>query len=76
MQLVDSETSHELQTQILPCGETYFLITEAVLEMLGRFNEDLSSLQRAIRWEDADALEKLFQRTRKIRKGILDAGQA
>ncbi len=49
---------------------------EAVLEMLGRFNEDLSSLQRAIRWEDADALEKLFQRTRKIRKGILDAGQA
>lgn len=48
---------------------------EAVLEMLGRFSEDLSSLQRAIRWEDGDALFDLFSRTRDIRRSIIDAGQ-
>jgi cyclohexadieny/prephenate dehydrogenase len=48
---------------------------EAVLEVLGRFNEDLSALQRAIRWGDGDALFKLFSRTRDIRRGIVDAGQ-
>ena len=48
---------------------------EAVLEMLGRFNEDLSVLQRAIRWGDGDALFNLFARTRAIRRGIIDAGQ-
>jgi cyclohexadieny/prephenate dehydrogenase len=48
---------------------------EAVLEMLGRFNEDLSALQRAIRWEDGDALYNLFSRTREIRREIIDAGQ-
>lgn len=48
---------------------------DAVLEMLGRFNEDLSALQRAIRWADGDALEALFARTRTIRQGIIDAGQ-
>jgi len=48
---------------------------EAVLEMLGRFNEDLSALQRAIRWEDGDALFNLFSRTREIRREIIDAGQ-
>jgi cyclohexadieny/prephenate dehydrogenase len=48
---------------------------EAVLEMLGRFNEDLSALQRAIRWGDGDALFKLFTRTRAIRREIIDAGQ-
>lgn len=48
---------------------------DAVLEMLGRFSEDLSSLQRAIRWEDGDALHQLFTRTRAIRQGIIDAGQ-
>lgn len=47
----------------------------AVLEMLGRFSEDLSALQRAIRWEDGDALQDLFTRTREIRKEIIDAGQ-
>ena len=49
---------------------------EAVLEMLGRFNEDLSALQRAIRWGEADTLEALFRRTRDIRRGVIDAGQA
>ncbi|MBO6506396.1 MAG: prephenate/arogenate dehydrogenase family protein [Kordiimonadaceae bacterium] len=48
---------------------------EAVLEMLGRFNEDLTALQRAIRWGDGDALFDLFTRTRDIRRRIIDAGQ-
>ena len=49
---------------------------EAVLEMLGRFTEDLTALQRAIRWGDGQALEDLFRRTREIRRGVVDAGQA
>jgi cyclohexadieny/prephenate dehydrogenase len=48
---------------------------EAVLEMLGRFNEDLSALARAIRWGDGDALFSLFARTREIRRSIVKAGQ-
>jgi cyclohexadieny/prephenate dehydrogenase len=48
---------------------------DAVLEMLGRFSEDLSTLQRAIRWGDGDALFNLFTRTRAIRRGIIDVGQ-
>ena len=48
---------------------------EAVLEMLGRFTEDLTSLQRAIRRGDGDTLFDLFTRTRAIRRGILDLGQ-
>ncbi|MCH8684972.1 prephenate/arogenate dehydrogenase family protein [Pedomonas mirosovicensis] len=48
---------------------------EAVLEILQRFNEDLTALQRAIRWGDGDALFNLFSRTRHIRRTIIDAGQ-
>jgi len=48
---------------------------DAVLEVLGRFSEDLSARQRQIRWGDGDALFKLFTRTRAIRRGIVDAGQ-
>jgi cyclohexadieny/prephenate dehydrogenase len=48
---------------------------DAVLEMLGRFSEDLSALQRAIRWGDGDALFSLFSRSRDIRRGIISAGQ-
>lgn len=48
---------------------------DAVLEMLGRFSEDLTALQRAIRWGDGDALFDLFTHTRDIRKRIIDAGQ-
>ena len=48
---------------------------DAVLEMLGRFNEDLTYLQRAIRWKEADKLEDLFSRTRDIRAKIKDIGQ-
>ncbi len=48
---------------------------EAVLEMLGRFTEDLAVLQRAIRWGDDKALEKLFTRTRAIRRDLIEAKQ-
>ncbi len=48
---------------------------DAILEMLGRFTEDLSALQRAIRFGDGNALFDLFTRTRAIRRGIIDAGQ-
>ena len=49
--------------------------SEAVLEMLGRFNEDLTYLQRAIRWKEGDKLEDLFERTRDIRNRIRAIGQ-
>ena len=48
---------------------------EAVLETLGRFSEDLSSLQRAIRRGDGDQLFELFSRTREIRRSIIEIGQ-
>ncbi len=48
---------------------------EAILEMLSRFSEDLSALQRAIRWSDGDALFKLFARTKDIRHQLVAAGQ-
>ena len=48
---------------------------DAVLEMLGRFNEDLSYLQRAIRWKEGDKLQELFTKTRDIRSKIKDYGQ-
>lgn len=49
---------------------------EAVLEMLQRFTEDLSHLQRAIRWGEGHKLEELFTRTRSIRRSIIEAKQA
>ena len=48
---------------------------EAVLEMLGRFQEDLVMLQRAIRFGDGDALHKTFTEAREIRRGVIQAGQ-
>ena len=48
---------------------------DAVLEMLGRFTEDLQALSRAIRWGEGERLEEHFTRTREIRRGIIDAGQ-
>ena len=48
---------------------------DAVLEMLQRFSEDLSALQRAIRWNDGEALFNLFTRTRAIRRSIIEQGQ-
>lgn len=49
---------------------------DATLETLQRFSEDLTALQRAIRKGEGDTLEELFARTRKIRRGIIDAKQA
>lgn len=48
---------------------------EAILEMLARFSEDLSAMQRAIRWGDGQMLFDLFDRTRSIRRSIIEAGQ-
>ena len=48
---------------------------DAVLEMLGTFNEDLSKLTRAIRRSDGEALFDHFTRTRAIRRGIVETGQ-
>ena len=48
---------------------------EAVLEMLGRFTEDLTAMQRAIRSGDGDALFDMFSRTRAIRRSIIEQGQ-
>lgn len=49
---------------------------DAVLEVLGRFDEDLTELKRAIRRGDGDKLFEHFTRTRAIRRGIIDADQA
>ena len=47
----------------------------AVLEMLGRFTEDLTAMQRAIRSADGEALFDLFTRTRAIRRAVIEQGQ-
>lgn len=49
---------------------------EAVLEILQRFTEDLTALQRAIRRGEGDTLYKSFARTRDIRREVIEAGQA
>jgi cyclohexadieny/prephenate dehydrogenase len=48
---------------------------DAVLEMLGRFSEDLTMLQRAIRFGDGDTLFRLFSEARNLRRGVVQAGQ-
>lgn len=48
---------------------------EAVLDVLGRFSEELFVLQRAIRMGDGDQLYNYFQKTRNIRRSIIEAGQ-
>ena len=48
---------------------------DAVLEMLGRFSEELAVLQRAVRWGDGETLFNLFTRAREVRRGIIAAGQ-
>lgn len=48
---------------------------DAVLDILGRFTEELFVLQRAIRMGDGDELHAYFTRTRAIRRGIIEAGQ-
>ena len=48
---------------------------EAVLEILQRLSEDVTMLQRAIRWGDGDALFDLFTRTRAVRRSVIEQGQ-
>ncbi|MFZ1468685.1 MAG: prephenate/arogenate dehydrogenase family protein [Paracoccaceae bacterium] len=48
---------------------------DAVLDILGRFTEELFVLQRAIRMGDGEQLHAYFTRTREIRRGIIEAGQ-
>lgn len=48
---------------------------EAVLDMLGRFTEDLTEMQRAIRFGDGEKMHRLFSDARAIRRGIVQAGQ-
>lgn len=48
----------------------------AVIEVLGRYIEDLFALQRAIRWDDGDALCKRFESARSVRREVVRAGQA
>ena len=56
--------------------DVYCKNKEAVLEMLGRFTEDLSTLQKAIRNDDLNFLENTFRTTREVRKTIEKLGQA
>ena len=56
--------------------DVYSMNKEAVLEMLGRFTEDLSTLQKAIRNDDLSFLENTFRSTREVRKIIEQIGQA
>ena len=55
--------------------DVFLLNRDAVLEVVGRFTEDLQALSRAIRRGEGDKLEALFTRTREIRRGIVAAGQ-
>jgi cyclohexadieny/prephenate dehydrogenase len=48
---------------------------EAVLDLLGRFSEDLTALRRAIRWGDGDTLFQTFERARRMRREVIEAGQ-
>lgn len=50
--------------------------SEAVLDVLQRFNEDLTLLQKAIRKGDGAVLEQVFSRTRAIRRDVIEARQA
>jgi cyclohexadieny/prephenate dehydrogenase len=49
---------------------------DAVLEMTGRLYEDIALLQKAIRHGDGDTLHRVFSRSRRVRRGIVQAKQA
>jgi cyclohexadieny/prephenate dehydrogenase len=55
--------------------DVFLMNKEAVLEILGRFTEDLQALSRAIRWGEGERLHELFSRTREIRRSVVEAGQ-
>ena len=68
--------SRGLPPLILLCGRDVFINNkDAILEVLGRFSEELAVMQRAIRWGDGDALYDAFARGRSLRRAIVDAGQ-
>ena len=56
-------------------GDIMIKNKEAVLEVLQRFNEDRTALQRAIRWDEYDLIHDFFSKTRKIRKEVIQAKQ-
>jgi cyclohexadieny/prephenate dehydrogenase len=55
--------------------DVFLLNREAVLDLLGRFSEDLTALRRAIRWGDGDTLFNTFERARRMRREVIEAGQ-
>jgi cyclohexadieny/prephenate dehydrogenase len=55
--------------------DVFLLNREAVLDLLGRFSEDLTALRRAIRWGDGDTLFQTFERARRMRREVIEAGQ-
>jgi cyclohexadieny/prephenate dehydrogenase len=55
--------------------DVFILNKDAILEILGRFSEDLTALRRAIRWEDGQTLFDTITRARRMRKEVIDAGQ-
>jgi cyclohexadieny/prephenate dehydrogenase len=55
--------------------DVFLLNKEAVLDLLGRFSEDLTALRRAIRWGDGDTLFSTFERARRMRRDVIEAGQ-
>ena len=73
--LVLAVTSHIAASDPTMWRDVFLANKDAVLEMLQRFSEDLSALQRAIRWNDGDTLFNLFTKTRAIRRSIIEQGQ-
>jgi cyclohexadieny/prephenate dehydrogenase len=55
--------------------DVFLLNRDAVLDLLGRFSEDLTALRRAIRWGDGDTLFQTFERARRMRREVIEAGQ-
>jgi cyclohexadieny/prephenate dehydrogenase len=55
--------------------DVFLLNKDAVMEILGRFSEDLTALRRAIRWDDGQTLFDTITRARRMRKEVIDAGQ-
>ncbi|NJR20204.1 MAG: prephenate/arogenate dehydrogenase family protein [Hyphomonadaceae bacterium] len=55
--------------------DVFLLNREAVLDLLGRFSEDLTALRRAIRWGDGETLFATFERARRMRREVIEAGQ-
>ena len=49
---------------------------EALLEMLARFTEDAQAMARAVRWGDAGYIEDKINRSRGIRRSLIELKQA